>query len=146
MSQMPPPPPSQPAPVGGTPSTAGSNKKTYTILAYVLGWLGGLIFLFVGKDDPDVKWNAANSLLIFGGLSVVMIVLSFIPPVFFLVYVLWLVGLVYWVIFLVKALQGNGERIPAPGISNFLSPYVVQLAWFRERILGERVGGLGLLC
>ncbi len=128
MSQMPPPPPSQPAPVGGTPSTAGSNKKTYTILAYVLGWLGGLIFLFVGKDDPDVKWNAANSLLIFGGLSVVMIVLSFIPPVFFLVYVLWLVGLVYWVIFLVKALQGNGERIPAPGISNFLSPYVDQVA------------------
>ncbi|OLB99448.1 MAG: hypothetical protein E6I12_11635 [Chloroflexi bacterium] len=125
---MPPPPPSQPAPVGGTPSTAGSNKKTYTILAYVLGWLGGLIFLFVGKDDPDVKWNAANSLLIFGGLSVVMIVLSFIPPVFFLVYVLWLVGLVYWVIFLVKALQGNGERIPAPGISNFLSPYVDQVA------------------
>ena len=128
MSQMPPPPPNQPAPVGGTPSTAGSNKKTYTILAYVLGWLGGLIFLFVGKDDPDVKWNAANSLLIFGGLSVVMIVLSFIPPVFFLVYVLWLVGLVYWVIFLVKALQGNGERIPAPGISNFLSPYVDQVA------------------
>src|SRR6059058_2746892 len=129
MSQMPPPPPSQPAPMGGAPVNAvGSNKKTYTILAYVLGWLGGLIFLFVGKDDPDVKWNAANSLLIFGGLSVVMIVLSFIPPVFFLVYVLWLVGLVYWVIFLVKALQGNGERIPAPGISNFLSPYVDQVA------------------
>src|SRR5207247_8924391 len=105
MSQMPPPPPGRPAPVGGTPSTAGSNKKTYTILAYVLGWLGGLIFLFVGKDDPDVKWNAANSLLIFGGLSVVMIVLSFIPPVFFLVYVLWLVGYVYVELCLVIALH-----------------------------------------
>src|SRR5438034_6446878 len=128
MSQMPRPPPSQPAPVGGTPSTAGSNKKAYTILAYVLGWLGGLIFLFVGKDDPDVKWNAANSLLIFGGLSVVMIVLSFIPPAFFLVYVLWLVGVVYCVIFLVKALQGNGERYLAPGISNVLSLYVDQVA------------------
>jgi len=55
---MPPPPPGQPAPTGG--SAAASNKKTYTILAYVLGWLGGLIFLFVGKDDPDVKWNAAQ--------------------------------------------------------------------------------------
>ena len=129
MSQTP-PPPSQPAPMGGSApaSGVGSNKKTYTILAYLFWWVTGLIFLFVGKDDPDVKWNAANSLLIFGGLSVVMIVLSFIPPVFFLVYVLWLVGLVYWVIFLVKALQGNGERIPAPGISNFLSPYVDQVA------------------
>ena len=39
MSQMPPPPP-QPAPMGGSPSAAGSNKKTYTMLAYVLGWIG----------------------------------------------------------------------------------------------------------
>jgi uncharacterized membrane protein len=126
MSQMPPPPP-QPAPMGGS-SAAGSNKKTYTILAYVLGWIGGLIFLFVGKDDPDVKWNAANSLVIFGGLSIVILILSFIPVVNLLVFVLWLVGFVYWVIFLVQSLQGNGERIPAPGISGFINKYVDQLA------------------
>ncbi len=128
MSQMPPPPPSQPAPMGGSPSAAGSNKKTYTILAYVLGWIGGLIFLFVGKDDPDVKWNAANSLVVFGGLSVLIIILSFIPVVNFLVFVLWLVGFVYWLIFLVQALQGTGQRIPAPGISGFINQYVDQLA------------------
>src|SRR5213078_5406738 len=105
MSQMPPPPPSQPAPVGGTPSTAGSNKKTYTILAYVLGWLGGLIFLFVGKDDPDVKWNAANSLLIFGGLSIISLVIQVIPVIGQIVgIVLWLIAVVYWVIFMIKAL------------------------------------------
>jgi uncharacterized membrane protein len=127
MSQTPPPPP-QPAPMGGTPSSVGSNKKTYTILAYVLGWIGGLIFLFVGKDDPDVKWNAANSLIVFGGLSVVIIILSFIPVVNLLVLVLWLVGFVYWVIFLIQSLQGNGERIPAPGLSGFINKYVDQLA------------------
>src|SRR5436190_118157 len=68
MSQMP-PPPSQPAPMGGSApaSGVGSNKKTYTILAYLFWWVTGLIFLFVGKDDPDVKWNAANSLVFFGG-------------------------------------------------------------------------------
>jgi uncharacterized membrane protein len=127
MSQMPPPPPSQPAPMGGMPA-AGSNKKTYTILAYVLGWIGGLIFLFVGKDDPDVKWNAANSLVVFGSLSVLIIVLSFIPVVNLLVLVLWLVGFIYWVIFLIQALQGTGQRIPAPGISGFINPYVEQVA------------------
>ncbi|MEO9048111.1 MAG: hypothetical protein ABI334_00675 [Candidatus Dormiibacterota bacterium] len=128
MSQMPPPPPSQPAPMGGMPSAAGSNKKTYTILAYVLGWIGGLIFLFVGKDDPDVKWNAANSLVVFGGLSVLILILSFIPVVQLLGLVLWLVGFVYWVIFLVQSLQGTGQRIPAPGIASFINPYVDQLA------------------
>src|SRR5690348_18132445 len=83
MSQMPPPPPAgspepAPAPMGGT-SAVGSNKKTYTILAYVLTWIAGLIFLFVGKDDPDVKWNSANSLIIFGGLTVPNITFGFIP-------------------------------------------------------------------
>ena len=127
MSQMPPPPASQPTPVGGSSSAAG-NKKTYTILAYLLGWLTGLIFLFVGKDDPDVKWNAANSVVVFGGLSVLNLILSFIPVVNVLVFVVFLVGFVYWVIFMIQALQGNGQRIPAPGIGTYINKYVDQLA------------------
>ena len=131
MSEMPPPPPSQPAqpPMGGQPSAVGSNKKTYTILAYVLTWLGGVIFLFVGKDDPDVKWNSANSLIIFGGLFIIDIVLGFIPGLNLIT--LWLVpliGLGFWIYFLVKSIQGNGERIPAWGIGTFLNQYVDQLA------------------
>src|SRR5213080_804208 len=117
MSQMPPSPPSKPAPVGGTPSTAGSNKKTYSILSYVLGWLGGLIFLFVGKDDPDVKWNASQSLIIFGGLSIVIVILSFIPVVGWIAEaILFVIGFIFWVYFLVQSLQGTGQRIPAPVI------------------------------
>ena len=113
--------------MGGMPA-AGSNKKLYTILAYALGWIGGLIFLFVGKDDPDVKWNAANSVVVFGGLSVLNLILSFIPVVNVLVFVVFLVGFVYWVIFMIQALQGNGQRIPAPGIGTYINKYVDQLA------------------
>lgn len=127
MSQMPPPPPpGQPAPMGGT-GAVGSNKKTYTILAYALGWIGGLIFLFVGKDDPDVKWNAAQSLLIFGSLTIVIIILGFIPVIGLIGFLFWIIGFIYWVIFLVQSLQGNGERIPAPVIGGFIAPYVSQV-------------------
>jgi uncharacterized membrane protein len=131
MSDMPPPPPGQPAQpgMGGTPTAAAGNKKTYTILAYVLTWLGGLIFLFVGKDDPDVKWNSANSLIVFGGLFILDIVLGFIPYVNLVT--LWLIpliGLAYWIYFLVKSIQGNGERIPAIGIGTFINGFVDQLA------------------
>jgi uncharacterized membrane protein len=122
MSQIPPPPPGQPAPMSGA-GAVGSNKKTYTIVAYVLGWLGGLIMLFVGKDDPDVKWNAAQSVIIFGGLSIVMLVLGFIAWA-----VLFLIGFIFWVAFLIQSLQGNGERIPAPVIGSMIAPYVDQLA------------------
>ncbi|HVH63546.1 MAG TPA: DUF4870 domain-containing protein [Candidatus Dormibacteraeota bacterium] len=124
----PPPPPSQPAPMGGTPSAVGSNKKTYTILSYALGWIGGLIFLFVGKEDPDVKWNAANSLVFFGGLSIIILILSLIPFIQILAGIVWLVGFVYWIIFLVQSIQGNGERIPTMGLSGFMNQYVDQVA------------------
>ena len=120
MSQIPPPPPGQPAPMGGTPGAVGSNKKTYTILAYALGWIGGLIFLFVGKDDPDVKWNAAQSVIIFGGLGIVGIVLSFIPFVNLIALLIWPIGFIF--------LQGTGAKIPAPVIGGMISPYVDQLA------------------
>jgi uncharacterized membrane protein len=128
MSQMPPPPPGQPAPMGGTPSAVGSNKKTYTILAYLVGWITGLIFLFVGKDDPDVKWNAANSVIFFGALSIISFVLGLIPVIGLLSLVIFVVGFIYWILFMVKALQGNGERIPTPGLSGFMNQYVDQLA------------------
>ena len=114
--------------MGGTPSSVGSNKKTYTILAYLLGWITGLIFLFVGKDDPDVKWNAANSVVVFGGLSVISVIISLIPIVQVLSFVIVIVGFIYWIIFMVQALQGTGQRIPAPGISGFINKYVDQLA------------------
>src|SRR5260370_21400693 len=124
MSQIPPPPPSQPAPMGGRPSAAGSNKTTYTILAYLLGWLTGLIFLFVGKDDPDVKWNAANSVVVFGGLSVLNLVLSFIPVVNVLTIVVFIVGFILWVMIMIQALHGTGQRIPAPLVGQYINKYV----------------------
>jgi uncharacterized membrane protein len=128
MAQMPPPPPSQPAPMGAAPAAAGTNKKMYSTLAYILGWLTGIIFLFVGKDDPDVKWNAANSVVIFGSLSVINIVLSVIPIVKYLTYVISLVAFAYWLAFLIKNLQGHGERQHAPLISGFIDQYVDRLA------------------
>lgn len=127
MSQVPPPPPSQPAPAGGS-TTADSNKKTYTILAYILGWITGIIFLFVGKDDPDVKWNAANSVVVFGGISVISIIVGFIPGINLVLNpLLGLVALVLWIYFLVKNLQGNGERVPAPLIGSSIASFVDQL-------------------
>ena len=127
MSDMPPPPPSQPAqpPMGGTPGTA-SNTKTNVILAYLLWWLTGLIFLFVGKDDPDVKWNAAQSVVVLGGIWLIAFIISWIFfPIAGLIY---LVGFVYWIIFLVGAFNFQGGHIKAPGISQFTDQLTDQLA------------------
>lgn len=124
MSQSPPPPPSQPAPAGGTP--AASSSKTNVILAYLLWWITGLIFLFVGKDDPDVKWNAAQSVVVLGGIWLIGLIVSIIfAPVGYLIY---LVAFVYWIIFLIGAFNYQGGHIKAPGIAQFTDQLTDQLA------------------
>lgn len=125
MSQQPPPPPSQPAPSGGTPAAA-SNSKTNVILAYLLWWITGLIFLFVGKDDPDVKWNAAQSVVVLGGIWLIGLIVSIIfAP---LGAVIYLVAFIYWVIFLIGAFNYQGGHVKAPGIAQFTDQLTDNLA------------------
>lgn len=129
MSQVPPPPPGQQAPMGGTPSGAGSNKNLYTILAWALfPPIGSLIFLFVGKDDPDVKYNSAQALVIHGGALVVWIVLwiltIIILPIAFLLLLWDIVWFVIWLVGLIMALQAGGNRVNFPVLGPMASNYV----------------------
>jgi uncharacterized membrane protein len=125
MSQIPPPPPGQPAPPGGS-GAVGSNTKTNVLLAYLLWWVTGIIFLFVGKNDPDVKWNAAQSVVVLGGLWLIATILVYIFwPVASLIY---LVGFIYWVIFLIGAINYQGGHIEAPLIGQYTNQLVDQLA------------------
>jgi uncharacterized membrane protein len=126
MSQIPPPPPGQPAPMGGTPGAAGASTKTNVLLSYLLWWVTGIIFLFVGKNDPDVKWNAAQSVVVLGGLWLIATILLYI--VWPLASLIYLVAFVYWVIFLFGALNYQGGRIQAPLIGQYTNPLVDQLA------------------
>jgi len=111
--------------MGGTPAAAG-NAKTNVILAYLFWWVTGLSFLFVGKNDPDVKWNAAQSVVVLGGIWLIAFILGFIVGPF--AGIVWLVGLVYWIIFLVGAFNYKGGRIAAPGIGQFTDQLTDQLA------------------
>ena len=126
MAQMPPPPPSQPAMPGSSASPA-SNAKTNVILAYALWWVTGIIFLFVGKNDPDVKWNAAQSVVVLGGLWLIAAILNAIH-LWPLGALLWLVAFVYWIIFLVGAFNYQGGHIKAPVIGQFTDQLTDQVA------------------
>ena len=132
MSDMPPPPPGQPAqpPMGGAPSAVGANKNLYTILAWALfPPIGSLIFLFVGKDDPDVKYNAAAATVIHGAFLAVYIILwilavvtvGILSPLAFIWFVIWFVA---WVVGLILALQAGGGRVRFPVVGTMADRYV----------------------
>ncbi len=129
MSQIPPPPPEQPAPQGAAPGGSASNKNLYTILAWALfPPIGSLVFLFVGKDDPDVKNNAANAVLVHGAMLAVYIVLWIIAaivwPLAILATVWYFIWFVVWLVGLILAFQAGGKRVSFPLLGPMLASYV----------------------
>lgn len=94
-------------------STEGLAENLAGLLCYAVGWVTGLIFLLIDKR-PWVKFHAAQSIAVFGGLTVLRIGLLFMAH-----FVGWgiqallgLVGFVLWIFLMIKAYQHETIRIP----------------------------------
>ena len=91
-------------------------------LSYVLGWVTGLIFFLMEKQNRFVRFHAMQSLLFFGGLTVIRIILSFIGGLPFLGFFAGLVGiavaiigLVGYIVLLINGFQGKYFKLPIVG-------------------------------
>ena len=123
----PPPYPMQPAASGMQENVAGA-------LCYVLGWLTGIIFLLIDKR-PFVRFHAAQSIVVFGFLFLLRMVLSYmwIGGSYYggtgfwgihllLSSLLGLVTLVAWIVLIIVAAQGKRFEVPgASGIAHSLA-------------------------
>lgn len=95
----------------GEKSGSGLPKNTAAALTYVLGWLTGIVFLLIERD-PFVRFHAMQSILVFGGLTV----LSFIPFIgLVLSPILFIAGFVLWLVLIYKAYQGEKFELPVIG-------------------------------
>ncbi|HVN08623.1 MAG TPA: zinc-ribbon domain-containing protein [Patescibacteria group bacterium] len=111
-------------PAAGT----GLDQNVAGLLCYVLGWITGIVFFVIDKR-PFVKFHAAQSMVTFGGLHVIQIIVAFViggsmfmggffgaGALIGLVYgVLSLACLVAWVLCMVKAYQGERFKLPFVG-------------------------------
>ena len=99
----------------GTSST-GMQPNFAALLSYVLGLVTGLIFFLVEKENKFVKFHAMQAICFSISVSVLSFGLFFIPILGWLVGVfLQLASLVFWVICMVKAYQGQWYRLPVVG-------------------------------
>lgn len=126
------------APAGGgapmavaAPSTEGLQENIAALLAYVLGWLTGIIFLLIDKR-PYVKFHAAQSIVVFGGLTILRIGIGIVAGIFGgisglgaivgLGMLTSLIGLILWILLMVKAYQHQNFRVPiAAGIADSIA-------------------------
>ncbi|MBY8860100.1 hypothetical protein K7711_26770 [Nocardia sp. CA2R105] len=123
-------------PPANQPQSAGLDKKTSAVLSYALGWFTGIIFLFVGKNDPDVKFHASQSIIFFGAVSMVNIVLSIVGSFLGVLGIIFsLAGLavavfavIVWIMAMVQTNNTGGVRAGLPIVGKFTAPYADRLA------------------
>lgn len=101
-------------------SSDGLAENVAGLLCYVLGWVTGIIFLLIDKR-PFVKFHAAQSIVIFGGFTVLRIGLGVVLSTGGLLGLgLWgaimglvsLLVLVLWILLMFKAYQHELFKVP----------------------------------
>lgn len=97
-------------------SSMGLDSKVGSLLCYLLGWVTGIIFLVLEKKDQDVRFHAYQSTATFGGLFVVSIAAGLVPVLgAFVQMLLGPVGVILWIVLMVKAFQGERFKLPVVG-------------------------------
>jgi uncharacterized membrane protein len=81
-------------------------------LTYLAGWVTGLVFLLIEKEDAFIRFNAAQSVIVFGALTIITLV-PFLGQVLGLI--LWPLGLVLWIVLMVKAYNNEKFELPVVG-------------------------------
>ena len=90
----------------------GLPVNTAAALCYALGWVSGLVFLLAEKQDAKIRYHAMQSLMFFGGLTVI----SFVPIVGWLLSpFVMIVGFVVWLMSIYKAYNGEEFELPVVG-------------------------------
>jgi uncharacterized membrane protein len=112
------------SPAVAAPAQSQMSENLAGLLCYLVGWITGLIFYFIDKR-PYVRFHAAQSIVLFGGLHIINIALGVMFGVSMMmgglgglsagVLLYWLIGLVsfiLWILLMIKAYQGERFRVP----------------------------------
>ena len=98
-------------------TSTGLDANLAAALSYLVGFVTGIIFLLVEKENKFVRFHAMQSTLLFVGIVLVNIVLNMIPLLGFIVGVVVVIPLsaVLWLLLMFKAYQGEEFKLPLVG-------------------------------
>ena len=97
-------------------TSMGLDENIAGLLCYVLGWVSGIIFLLIEQENKFVRFHAMQSILVFGIITLAMIVLGWIPVLggIFSGF-LGILAFILWIVLIVKAYQGTRYKLPWAG-------------------------------
>lgn len=98
-------------------TSTGMNANVAAAASYFLGFITGIVFLLMEKDNKFVRFHAMQSTLLFVAIVVIDVLLQMVPILGALV-VLFLVipaSAVLWLVLMFKAYQGEEFSLPIVG-------------------------------
>lgn len=110
-------------------STLGMAPNTAAGLSYLATWVTGIIFFLLEKQNRFVRFHAMQSILFFGGISVLEIAIGIVSGVFggiiglgllslgltCLSSVVGLIAFVGWIVLMINGFQGKYFKLPVVG-------------------------------
>ena len=99
-----------------TKASLGLDRNVSALLAYVLGWMSGLVIILIEKEDDFVRFHAMQSIVTFGALTVLSIMFGTMFMFFgFIGPLVHVTGIALWILLMVKAYQGERFMLPVVG-------------------------------
>ena len=98
-------------------TSTGFDANVAAALSYLVGFVTGIIFLLVEKENRFVRFHAMQSTLFFLGAVLLDVLLQVIPLLGFLVVIFVIIPLsaVVWLLMMYKAYQGEEYKLPLVG-------------------------------
>ena len=105
------------APLHTEKSSTGLDANLAAALSYLVGFVTGIIFLVVEKENRFVRFHAMQSTLVFAAIVAIDILLQIVPIVGALVVVFLVIpaSAVLWLLLMFKAYQGEEFKLPVLG-------------------------------
>jgi uncharacterized membrane protein len=103
-------------PTADASTSTGLSPNVAGLLSYIAGWITGIIFFVLEQRNKFVRFHAAQSIVVFGIITVAGTVLGLIPIVGdAFSWIIGIIGFILWIILIVKASNGEWYKLPWAG-------------------------------
>jgi uncharacterized membrane protein len=106
------------------PTSTGVEPRLSALLSYTAWWLSGLVFLIIEQQHRGVRFHAAQSLVLFGGLTILIGILAAVSvgmlvvsaaafqAARLVVYLVWIAAVALWLALMFRTFKGETWRVP----------------------------------
>lgn len=97
-------------------SSTGIQANIAALLSYVLGFVSGFVFYMIERESKLVRFHAMQSMMTFGGLFVISMIIPFIPIIGAILLPVLVIGqIILWILLMFKAYQSAYFKLPIIG-------------------------------